>query len=431
MLIQGTPGESGSSKEKAIDLQQKNRRTALIASCFGVSMMLLSLVLPWFYGKKEPYFWLSVLQVALWLWFSLSWFWLGYRMHEDGNDLVVARTDLDKPKFNSSPAQRLIFLLSFVPSTFLYAYVTWENLQYLGFNYINFFVLAGFATQVFSIRTFVIYLLAQIAGWLLLGRLMWGGWMRVDDVIAAVSGYLFSSMMFLLLRRERYTRYRSEALTKELDAANAQLRQYSAQVEELSATQERNRIAREIHDTLGHSLTVVNMQLETANALIGTQPEKAAEFVQKAQAITKRGLGDVRDSVASLRSSPLDGNDFEGALKGLLDTAASSGIETKFELLGEPRPLGTQASLAIYRSVQEGLTNVRKHAKARRVELAVDYRKPERISIRLRDDGVGCEAATGGFGIMGIRERMQLLKGQSEVKTAPGEGLELRIEIPA
>lgn len=406
-------------------------RTAIIAGGFAVSMMMLSLILPFVYASKEVAFWPGALQVFLWACFSASWFYLGYLTERTGTNLFSPRESSREPDPKARRLQVAMFLFAFVPSCFLYVYVAHENTGYLGFNYVNLFVLAGFATQVFRVRTFVVYLMFQIFGWAALSKLMWGSWPRFDDLVTATSGYLFSSMMFILLRRERESRFQAEALSHELDQANEQLRSYSSQVEELAATQERNRIAREIHDTLGHCLTVINVQLETARALIGGQPERADAFLHKAQALTKKGLGDIRDSVASLRSSPLDGKGFEPALHGLLDTVASSGIEAEFRVFGDARPVEAQSALALYRSAQEGLTNVRKHAKAKRVVLTIDYRDEKKVTVSLADDGIGCLDTSGGFGMMGIRERMQLLNGESMVRTSPGKGLELVLGVPA
>lgn len=411
---------------------RKNRvRVAIISGCFAGSMMLMSLILPFVYTRKEVAFWPGALQVLLWACFSASWAYTAYLTERTGANLVTLNDPSRSPDVAAKRLQVAVFLLAFVPFCFLYVYVAHRNTGYLGFNYVNFFILAGFATQVFSIRAFIVYLMFQIYGWAVLSKLMWGGWPRFDDLVSAASGYLFSSMMFLLLRRERESRLQAEALSRDLDQANEQLRNYSAQVEDLAATQERNRIARDIHDTLGHCLTVINVQLETAGALIASQPEKAGAFVRKAQALTKKGLSDIRDSVASLRSSPLDGKGFEPALRGLLDTVASSGIDTEFRVLGDTRPVEAQSALALYRSAQEGLTNVRKHAQAKRVILTVDYREEKKIFVTLADDGIGCADTSGGFGMMGIRERMQLLNGESLVRTSPGKGLELVLGVPA
>jgi signal transduction histidine kinase len=100
--------------------------------------------------------------------------------------------------------------------------------------------------------------------------------------------------------REQRGRAEVQRLADELGVANRQLREYAGQVEELAAARERNRMAREIHDTLGHYLTAVNMQLEAARALLATDPEKAADGMSKALALTHEGLADVRRSVATL-----------------------------------------------------------------------------------------------------------------------------------
>jgi len=96
---------------------------------------------------------------------------------------------------------------------------------------------------------------------------------------------------------------------------------------------------------------------------------------------------------------------------------------------GAPRPLPLPAKQALFRAAQEGLTNVRKHAQATRAEVTLDYRQ-EVVRLAVRDDGLGAEGASGGFGLVGVRERVHLLGGRVRVRTAPGRGFSLEVEAP-
>lgn len=424
-------GDGSGARRAERDLEASERRAARATGAFMLAIMLAALVMPFVYRRKELDGWTTVLQVALWLVFSASWMLLGHLVERSGNGVFAAATQRPRTRGFGTRLEIGIFLLALAPACFAYVHVTFGNTGYLGFNYILLFVVAGLSTYVFPVWIVLLFLLLETFGWALLGRAMWGGWMRADDLVMALSGYMFSAMMFLLLRKEADSRRRAEALTRRLDDANEQLREYSAQVEELSATRERNRIAREIHDTLGHALTVVNMQLETARALVGSDAEKSAAFLEKAQAMTRKGLADVRASVASLRASPLEGRSLELCLRGLLEPARAAGLSASFAVKGESRPLGEAVEAALYRSVQEGLTNVRKHARARSVSLELDYAREGAVTLILRDDGVGCESLDGGFGLVGIRERIQLLDGETAISTAPGKGLELTIRVRA
>ncbi len=264
------------------EAKQVERSSNYLFAIFGGCLMLLALVFPFVYATRDLSVGLTVLEVLVWAIFCAAWLRQGYLVDRAGVGFSAKDSAL-KPETGSRREEILLYLLAFGPSCFLYIYLAHLNTGYFGFNYVLMFVVAGFATLIFPLWIAVIYLLYQCAAWWLLGRLMWGGWMELVDVVTMLFGYLFSAMMFYIFRRERNSRSRAFALSVELDKANEKLRAFSQQVEELAATQERNRIAREIHDTIGHSLTVVNMQLETAKALLGTDKDKASTFLEKAQ----------------------------------------------------------------------------------------------------------------------------------------------------
>lgn len=259
------------------------------------------------------------------------------------------------------------------------------------------------------------------------------------------SGSLFTAFLFTLYfspalifvvifveitKQSEEARLKAEQLTTKLEAANQQLSVYATQAEELATTKERNRIAREIHDNLGHYLTVVNVQIKAAQAIMSQNPDKAQDALQKAQRLTEEGLTAVRQSISALRESPVDQQPLPEALAALVYENQSSGIVTELGIQGEPRQLDAKANLTIYRAVQEGLTNIRKHARASRVDLLLDYRNPETVQLLVIDNGVGTAVPSGGFGLLGLRERVQLLGGQINTKTAPGEGFQLAISLP-
>ncbi|MDQ8201964.1 sensor histidine kinase [Pelagicoccus sp. SDUM812003] len=408
----------------------REARTGMIAGAFAATMMLLSLVLPFVFADREMRFGLTLLQVLLWGGFAGSWIVLGGMMERSGSGFVGMPKNGRPPREHGTVAEMLVFLFGFVPSCFLYAYVAHENTGYLGFNYVNFFILASFSVYVFPLKFCVLYIVGQIGGWVLLAYFMWDVWLRIDDIFTAASGYGFSMMMFILLRRERNSRFRAETLSQSLDQANARLRRYSAQAEELAATQERNRIAREIHDTLGHSLTVVNVQIESAKALLERDPVQSREFLEKAQQMTKSGLAEVRSSVASLRTARLVDKGVAASIEGLLEELESTGIRTEFRRIGELKELDAKISAALYRIAQESLTNTRKHSQASQIEVTLDCSHPQTVRLVIADDGIGCVDTNGGFGIMGIKERTHLLKGTVQIDTSPGNGFKLTIDLP-
>jgi signal transduction histidine kinase len=233
---------------------------------------------------------------------------------------------------------------------------------------------------------------------------------------------------------ERNAHTEVERLAGDLSDANRRLRAYAVQAEDLATMQERNRLARDIHDGLGHYLTVINIQMEAARAVMESDPAHAGSAIAKAQTLTQQALDDVRRSVAALRATPTEGRPLLQAISQLVEEHRSAGILTELTIAGEPRPLSPQADMTLYRAVQEALTNVRKHARASRTDVRLDFRRPDAIKLTVQDNGVGSDVGSGdtgaGFGLLGLTERVQLLGGQVHLRTAPRQGFTLEVEVP-
>ncbi len=241
---------------------------------------------------------------------------------------------------------------------------------------------------------------------------------------------LFVAIITQVRMNEQRARENAERLTRDLEAANHQLAEYASQAEELAATQERNRLARDIHDNLGHYLTIVNVQIEAARLTLDSDPTRALDALTKAQDMARKGLNSVRESVAALRVSPVENRPLEDAIAELVDESRTAGITTEFHLLGDSRPVESKSALALYRAAQEGLTNVCKHADASHVDVTLDFSQPDHLRLTIHDDGAGASDTSRGFGLMGIRERVQLLGGEFKVETQVGKGFQLEVSIP-
>jgi signal transduction histidine kinase len=243
---------------------------------------------------------------------------------------------------------------------------------------------------------------------------------------------LFVAVFTELRTNERKALEETGVLVEKLESANHQLAAYAVQAEELAATNERNRMAREIHDNLGHYLTIINVQLEAARHVIDEDSDRALEAINTAQRLTKEGLTEVRRSVTSLRDSPVTGRPLPEAIESLVDETRRAGIVTEFAVRGDRRHLETGTKMILYRTAQEGLTNVRKHARASRVDLMLDYSDPDQVRLSVQDNGVGTVSVdNGGFGLLGVNERVGSVGGNVELKTAPGRGFTLDVSIPA
>ena len=246
-----------------------------------------------------------------------------------------------------------------------------------------------------------------------------------------ISAAIFFVDLFTRFRlNEQQARERAEELAIQLEAANRRLAEYASQAEELAATQERNRLAHEIHDNLGHYLTIINVQIEAAKVTLDAEPWRAKDALNKAHELVRKGLTGVRESVSALRTSPVENRPLPDVLAALIDETRVTGLAAEFHVLGNPRDVDEKVALAIYRAAQEGLTNVRKHANASHVDLELDFSELDRIRLSVRDDGLGAAETSGGFGLIGIRERVHLLGGECYTETQVGKGFCLKVMVP-
>jgi signal transduction histidine kinase len=254
--------------------------------------------------------------------------------------------------------------------------------------------------------------------------------LTVGGIVNYGSAVAFVSMFSYLALRQHQARAATQRLAAELAEANDRLRRHADEIEELATLRERNRIAREIHDTLGHSLTVVHVQLDAARRLLATNPEGALGAIDRAQRMTHEGLGEVRRSVSMLRGASLTAGPLVPALEKLVTDTRETGLETRLEVLGTPRKLAPATEFTLYRAMQEALTNARRHARATRVVASVNFGDEAFVALHVEDDGLGADDEPMGFGLLGLRERVQALGGRVAVETTKASGFALRVEVP-
>ncbi len=246
------------------------------------------------------------------------------------------------------------------------------------------------------------------------------------------AGYWFFGAFARAMKTAEEARNQSQRLLGELQETHTQLQAYAAQIEELAIAEERNRLAREMHDTLGHRLTVAAVQLEGAQRLIPQNPQKAETMVATVREQVREGLAELRATVATLRE-PLE---TQLALTISIDRLVQSfktatNLDISLEIDPQLSALPGAYNLAIYRAVQEALTNIQRHAQAARVWLEF-IQTGSQLQITISDDGVGfpTEVKTTAFGLRGIRERVTHLNGSLRLDERPGGGARLQITIP-
>jgi signal transduction histidine kinase len=245
-------------------------------------------------------------------------------------------------------------------------------------------------------------------------------------------GFVFMFGGILLSLQLLLDRMLAEKQAKEeLAIANQRIRNYALRVEEVATLQERNRISREIHDSLGHSLTTLNLHLEMALKFANIQPDRSREVLTEAKRLGSIALQDVRQSVSTLRSDPLQGRDLPVALHKLVDEFQQSNQIKSHCNLDLPTMLPPDVTIAIYRIVQEALTNITKYAHAS--EASIEIHTTEiAIELQIIDNGRGFNPTynTTGFGLQGMRERVLSLQGTFEIISTPDRGCQIIAIIP-
>ena len=249
-----------------------------------------------------------------------------------------------------------------------------------------------------------------------------GTW--TDTIIADASAIIFFFMGYLS-RQFRMGQARAEQLVEELEASR------DAQAQAVTL-RERQHLAREMHDVLAHSLSALAVQLEGTRLLArstGADPS-VVDAVERSHHLAKGGLDEARRAIEALRGGDLPGPD---RLPALADQfREQTGVETALAFDGEPRELPSEARLAVYRTAQEALTNVRRHAEAERVDLRLRYADDGTwLTVEDRGRPAADEAEDGlGYGLTGMRERAELLGGR--LAAAPtSDGFRVELFLPA
>ena len=253
---------------------------------------------------------------------------------------------------------------------------------------------------------------------------------RVLFGFAFNSALLFAFVLAFVLLLVGAVLAEHESRTK-LITAHRRLRDYALQIENQAILQERNRIAREIHDSVGHYLTAQSIQLENTALFLTQEPDKAANHLAKARKLGKEALANIRASVATLRKNPLQERSLETILEGLIaefKLNTNITITSKIDLVSS---LATEVTTAVYRIVQEALTNITKHSQATMVELYLQE-IAGKIQLSVKDNGCGFNPTenTTGFGLQGMQERTEALNGSFMVISKYGQGCQIEVGIP-
>ena len=259
-----------------------------------------------------------------------------------------------------------------------------------------------------------------------------GGWDSSRMLLlGTIPMVIFVVVYVSLYMRQNEAREKAQLLAAELETANLQLAEYAARVEDLTIANERQRMARELHDTLSQGLAGLILQLEAADAhMNNNRSDKAQSIVANAMLQARATLADARSAIDDLRQTP--GDDLEAALRlEITRFTEAAGISCTYTSDPMP-PLSDLVSETVHRCVAEALTNITKHAHAQSVAVNVGM-QGRRLLVTIRDDGRGFDASSipeGHYGILGIKERVRQVNGSFEIQSDIGKGTTIRIELP-
>jgi signal transduction histidine kinase len=220
-------------------------------------------------------------------------------------------------------------------------------------------------------------------------------------------------------------------LRAELSDANNRLARYAGTLEQLTLSRERNRLARELHDVLAHTLSGVAVELEAVKALWAAQPGQAAEMLEHSLQATRAGLTETRRALQALRASPLEDLGLSLAVRGLVEsTAGRGGLVVEAQIAADLPDYPPEVEQTVYRVAEEALRNVAEHSGARSLRVALTG-SPGTLELLIADDGQGFDPRQVDplvrFGLSGMRERAEAVGGRLDLDTHPGGGTQIRL----
>jgi signal transduction histidine kinase len=294
--------------------------------------------------------------------------------------------------------------------------------------------LVGQAAFIFPQRTAVawvaIFLLANFVG-----QIQQFGWPEgLSFIFLYSAGLIFVAAFSLISLQAEASRQKSDTLLAELQEAHQQLQTYAGQAEELAVANERNRLARELHDSIAQTLYGLSLQSEVASRkLAAGRIEQVAEYLRDFRLQTQQTLRETRLMIYELRPPILEQTGLAAALQSRLDSVERRGglkVEANLE---EIENLSPQLEVGLYRLAQEALNNALKHAQASQINLTMKESQGN-ILLQIADDGIGFDPAAmeqqGGYGLESMRERAKQLGGSLDIGGAPGEGTIVTVEVP-
>jgi signal transduction histidine kinase len=305
--------------------------------------------------------------------------------------------------FTSDESAWQVFLFLFFPLML----VAWQY---------NFWTVVGYCFLSAGLETLILHL----GNYTWFHQISYQHSILVRTIVFLAVGYVIS----LIMQRQRDQR-------RSLLEANRQLRHYAATLEQLAVTQERNRMSRELHDTLAHTLSGLAIQLEASRSLWKSAPERSYAILEDSLLATRNGLSESRKAIQSLRAGPLEDLGLTLALRNLAESAASRSDATlNLEIPTNMEKFAPDVEQCLFRVAQETLENIVRHAEAQHITVQL-AREDTCLILSVSDDGQGFDPAKVDtdkhFGLRGLQERVAMFAGELQIHSQAGQGTTIRL----
>ena len=251
----------------------------------------------------------------------------------------------------------------------------------------------------------------------------------ISNLGITVFAYLTTTGMLYYQKNIEIEKEEIKQLNEKLKLANIKLQKYALEVEEITISRERTKVAQELHDSLGHSLMALTMHLEFAKNICSTKPKKTEEVLAQSEKIAKESISDLRN-VVTLLNSETEITDFNNSLEKLINNFdLFSNIKITFTINEDIEDLSPTIKTSLYKTIQESITNSLSHGNATEITIKIT-RTSENIKLIVTDNGIGCSNIIKSNGLNGIESRIKLLRGTTQYSSHNNLGFGIRVFIP-
>ncbi|MDF2530533.1 MAG: conserved rane protein of unknown function [Clostridia bacterium] len=378
--------------------------------------------------------------------------WIKLFTYISATVLLITNNSFDKLNY-LIPILLLLFFVNYSREYFLVAYnkpvqyiwisLALEMLLILGIglfdetniNLLLFFICVSSTIIIHPVKYSIFQVVAYFASVFFIHAMRNGFGELVKSVVPLFFNYgvsiAFVMGMSYLVKIQIRERERLAYMNAELEQAYKKLIENAAMSQKLTVEQERTRMAREIHDTLAHTLTTLIVQLEACKKLASLDSSRLPAELEKAQELSRSGFNDIKRSIKALRPQVMEEKSFFASIISMInETMENTNVHiTLNNLLSQDIKLSSQIEIALFRVIQESITNSIRHGQAG--EIQIDLKQEHNmLQLCITNNGMGCANIKMGYGMQGIRERIESLNGNVEFSSSQGKGFKTKVSIP-